>query len=125
MKDDFKDYICFTDMENIGGLNQQMQKNFLFRENEIKDENIEKVQFDNLKFGIYFSKSEENKERILVLKNKKKIKCGHYVINGIKKEFYTDLYFLIMHQKEKDKNKIFEELIEKILGIIKIKDVNL
>ena len=26
MKDDFKDYICFTDMENIGGLNQQMQK---------------------------------------------------------------------------------------------------
>ena len=70
-------------------------------------------------------KSEENKERILVLKNKKKIKCGHYFINGIKKEFYTDLYFLIMHQKEKDKNKIFEELIEKILGIIKIKDVNL
>ena len=65
------------------------------------------------------------KKRILVLKNKKKIKCGHYVINGIKKEFYTDLYFLIMHQKEKDKNKIFEELIEKILGIIKIKDVNL
>ena len=38
MKDDFKDYICFTDMENIGGLNQQMQKNFLFKENEIKDE---------------------------------------------------------------------------------------
>jgi len=30
-----------------------------------------------------------------------------------------------MHQKEKDKNKIFEELIEKTLGIIKIKDVNL
>jgi len=43
MKDDFKDYICFTDMENIGSLNQQMQKNFLFRENEIKDENIEKI----------------------------------------------------------------------------------
>ena len=76
-------------------------------------------------FGIYFSKANDNKERILVLKNKKKIKCGYFSINGIKKEFYTDLYFLILHKKEKDKNIIFEELIEKILGIIKIKEINL
>ena len=79
----------------------------------------------NLKFGIYFSKINDGNERIIVLKNKKKIKCGNFFINGVKKEFYTDLYFLILHHKEKDKNIIFEELIEKLLGIIKIKEINL
>lgn len=125
MNKNIKDFIFFTDKENIDKLNHEIQGNFLLQRDEIQDENIEKVQFDNLKFGIYFSKSKENKERILVLKNKKKIKCGHFFINGIKKEFYTDLYFLIMHQEEKDRNVIFEELIEKILEIIKIKDINL
>ncbi|BBM45980.1 hypothetical protein JMUB4039_1958 [Leptotrichia trevisanii] len=125
MNKNIKDFIFFTDKEDIDKLNHEIQGNFLLKRDEIKDENIEKVQFDNLKFGIYFSKSKENKERILVLKNKKKIKCGHFFINGIKKEFYTDLYFLIMHQEEKDRNIIFEELIEKILEIIKIKDINL
>ena len=125
MNKNIKDFIFFTDKENIDKLNHEIQGNFLLKRDEIKDENIEKVQFDNLKFGIYFSKSKENKERILVLKNKKKIKCGHFFINGIKKEFYTDLYFLIMHKEEKDRNVIFEELIEKILEIIKIKDINL
>ena len=118
-------FIYFLDKENIGNLNDEIFKNFSFKEYEIKDENIEKVQFDNLKFGIYFSKINDGNERIIVLKNKKKIKCGNFFINGVKKEFYTDLYFLIMHQKEKDKNKIFEELIEKILGIIKIKEISL
>ena len=125
MNKNIKDFIFFTDKEDIDKLNHEIQGNFLLKRDEIKDENIEKVQFDNLKFGIYFSKSKENKERILVLKSKKKIKCGHFFINGIKKEFYTDLYFLIMHQEEKDRNIIFEELIEKILEIIKIKDINL
>lgn len=125
MNKNIKDFIFFTDKENIDKLNHEIQGNFLLQRDEIQDENIEKVQFDNLKFGIYFSKSKENKERILVLKNKKKIKCGHFFINGIKKEFYTDLYFLIMYQEEKDRNVIFEELIEKILEIIKIKDINL
>ncbi|WP_304181481.1 hypothetical protein [Leptotrichia trevisanii] len=125
MNKNIKDFIFFTDKENIDKLNHEIQGNFLLQRDEIQDENIEKVQFDNLKFGIYFSKSKENKERILVLKNKKKIKCGHFFINGIKKEFYTDLYFLIMHKEEKDRNVIFEELIEKILEIIKIKDINL
>ena len=125
MNKNIKDFIFFTDKENIRKLNHEICGNFYFKKDEIKDENIEKVQFDNLKFGIYFSKSNENRERILVLKNKKKIKCGYFFINGIKKEFYTDLYFLVMHNEEKDRNEIFEELIEKILGIIKIKDVNL
>ena len=118
-------FIYFVDKENIGNLNDEIFKNFSFKEYEIKDENIEKVQFDNLKFGIYFSKINDGNERIIVLKNKKKIKCGNFFINGVKKEFYTDLYFLILHRKEKDKNIIFEELIEKLLGIIKIKEINL
>ena len=88
MQKEIKDFIFYTDKENIGKLNREIRGSFYFKKDEIKDENIEKVQFDNLKFGIYFSKSKENKERILVLKNKKKIKCGHYIINGIKKEFY-------------------------------------
>ena len=117
--------IYFVDKENIGKLNDEIFKNFSFKEYETKDENIEKVQFDNLKFGIYFSKINDDNERIIVLKNKKKIKCGNFFINGVKKEFYTDLYFLILHHKEKDKNIIFEELIEKLLGIIKIKEINL
>ena len=118
-------FIYFLDKENIGNLNDEIFKNFSFKEYEIKDENIEKVQFDNLKFGIYFSKINDGNERIIVLKNKKKIKCGHFSINGVKKEFYTDLYFLILHNNEKEKNVIFEELIEKILGVIKIKELNL
>ena len=118
-------FIYFVDKENIGNLNDEIFKNFSFKEYEINDENIEKVQFDNLKFGIYFSKINDGNERIIVLKNKKKIKCGNFFINGVKKEFYTDLYFLILHRKEKDKNIIFEELIEKLLGIIKIKEINL
>ena len=118
-------FIYFLDKENIGNLNDEIFKNFSFKEYEIKDENIEKVQFDNLKFGIYFSKINDGNERIIVLKNKKKIKCGNFFINGVKKEFYTDLYFLILHHKEKDKKIVFEELIEKLLGIIKIKEVNL
>lgn len=118
-------FIYFLNKENIGNLNDEIFKNFSFKEYEIKDENIEKIQFDNLKFGIYFSKINDGNERIIVLKNKKKIKCGNFFINGVKKEFYTDLYFLILHRKEKDKNIIFEELIEKLLGIIKIKEINL
>ena len=125
MNDELKDFIYFMDIENIEKLSNEICKNFYLRKEEIKDKNIEKIQFDNLTFGIYFSKANDNKERILVLKNKKKIKCGYFSINGIKKEFYTDLYFLILHKKEKDKNIIFEELIEKILGIIKIKEINL
>ena len=125
MNDELKDFIYFMDKENIEKLSNEICKNFYLRKEEIRDKNIEKIQFDNLTFGIYFSKANDNKERILVLKNKKKIKCGYFSINGIKKEFYTDLYFLILHKKEKDKNIIFEELIEKILGIIKIKEINL
>ena len=125
MNDELKDFIYFMDKENIEKLSNEICKNFYLRKEEIRDKNIEKIQFDNLTFGIYFSKANDNKERILVLKNKKKIKCGYFSINGIKKEFYTDLYFLILHKKEKDKNIIFEELIEKLLGIIKIKEINL
>lgn len=125
MKKKLEDFIYFTDKENIENLNNEICKNFRLKKEEIKDKNIEKIQFDNLTFGIYFSKASNNKEKILVLKNKKKIKCGYFSINGVKKEFYTDLYFLILHQKEKDKNIIFEELIEKILGIIKIKEIDL
>ena len=36
-------------MENIESLNQQMKESFLFKENEIKEENIEKIQLENLK----------------------------------------------------------------------------
>ena len=68
-----KDFIYFTDNENIEKLNNEMCKNFYLKKEEIKDKNIKKVQFDNLTFGIYFSKADDNKGRILVLKNKKKI----------------------------------------------------
>ena len=125
MKKELKDFIYFMDEENIEKLNKEICKNFYLKNEEIKDKNIEKIQFDNLTFGIYFSKTNDNKERILVLKNEKKIKCGYFPINGVKKEFYSDLYFLILHNNEKDKNVIFEDLIEKILGIIKIKEISL
>ena len=124
MKQILKDFIYFTNMENIENLNHNIQEKFSLEKNENEDQNIEKMQFDNLKFGIYFSKNTENKEKILIFKNKRKIKCGNYFINGKEKGFYSDLYFLILYQNEKDKNKIFEELIEKILKIIKIKKVN-
>ena len=37
MKNAFRDYICFTDMENIESSNQQMKESFLFKENEISE----------------------------------------------------------------------------------------
>ena len=120
MKEIFKDFIFYTDMENIEKLNYNIQKRFSIA----KDENIEKIQFGNFKFGIYFSKNRKNEKNILILKNKKKIKCGNYFINGENKEFYSDSYFLIFHENEKDKSIIFEELMENILKIIKIKNIN-
>ena len=124
MKQILKDFIYFTNMENIENLNHNIQEKFSLEKTEIEDQNIEKVQFDNLKFGIYFSKNTENGEKILIFKNKRNITCGNYFINGAEKGFYTDLYFLVFYQDGKDRNKIFEELIEKILRIIKIKKIN-
>ena len=124
MKQILKDFIYFTNMENIENLNHNIQEKFSLEKTEIEDQNIEKVQFDNLKFGIYFSKNTENGEKILIFKNKRNIKCGNYFINGVEKGFYTDLYFLVFYQDGKDRNRIFEELIEKILRIIKIKKIN-
>ena len=124
MKQILKDFIYFTNMENIENLNHNIQEKFSLEKTEIEDRNIEKVQFDNLKFGIYFSKNTENGEKILIFKNKRNIKCGNYFINGVEKGFYTDLYFLVFYQDGKDRNRIFEELIEKILRIIKIKKIN-
>lgn len=118
----YENFIHFTNTDNIEGINQEMQKIFPLRDKETKEENIEKIQFDNLKFGIYFSKCKKNGEKVLIVKNKKKIRCGNYFINGAKKEFYSDLYFLVFHQEEKDRNIILENLIDKILGIIRIKD---
>ena len=106
MKENNESFIRFTNTDNIEGINQEMQRIFQLKDVETREENIEKIQFDNLKFG----------------KNKKKVRCGNYFINGRKKEFYSDLYFLVFHQEEKDRNIIFENLIEKILGIIRIKD---
>ena len=113
--------ICFTNAEDIELLNKRVQNKFVLEEYKIEDKDIEKMQFDNLKFGIYFLKSKSNKEEIFAIKNKKEIKCGNYFIEGNQKEFYTDLYFYILHPDGKDRNIIFEELIEKILKIIKIK----
>jgi len=57
MNDELKDFIYFMDKENIEKLSNEICKNFYLRKEEIKDKNIEKIQFDNLTFGIYFSKS--------------------------------------------------------------------
>ena len=122
MKENNESFIRFTNTDNIEGINQEMQRIFQLKDGETEEKNIEKIQFDNLKFGIYFSKCKKNGEKVLVVKNKKKVRCGNYFINGRKKEFYNDLYFLVFHQEEKDRNIIFENLIEKILGIIRIKD---
>ena len=94
MKENNESFIRFTNTDNIEGINQEMQRIFQLKDVETREENIEKIQFDNLKFGIYFSKCKKN----------------------------SDLYFLVFHQEEKDRNIIFENLIEKILGIIRIKD---
>ena len=45
------------------------------------------------------------------------------IANGIKKEFYSDLFFLILYNDEKKRNVIFEQLIDSLLGIVKVKDV--
>ena len=56
MEQILKDFIYFTNMENIENLNHNIQEKFSLEKNETEDQNIEKMQFDNLKFGIYFSK---------------------------------------------------------------------
>ena len=61
MNKNIKDFIFFTDKEDIDKLNHEIQGNFLLKRDEIKDENIEKVQFDNLKF-IFLNRKKIKKE---------------------------------------------------------------
>ena len=49
MNKNIKDFIFFTDKEDIDKLNHEIQGNFLLKRDEIKDENIEKVQFEKIK----------------------------------------------------------------------------
>ena len=113
-----KDFIYFTDNENIEKLNNEMCKNFYLKKEEIKDKNIKKVQFDNLTFGIYFSKADDNKGRILVLKIKEN-KMRAFFYKWSKKEFYTDLYFLILHNNEKEKILFLKNLLRKFWELLK------
>ena len=114
--------VRFTNTDNIEGNSNEMKKIFSLEEKETWEENITKVRLDNLKFGIYFSRCRKNDGKVLIVKNKKKIRCGNYFIDGTKKEFHSDLYFLVLHDEKRDKSAIFEELMEKILGIISIKE---
>jgi len=114
--------VRFTNTDNIEGISNEMKKIFSLEEKETWEENITKVRLDNLKFGIYFSRCRKNDGKVLIVKNKKKIRCGNYFIDGTKKEFHSDLYFLVLHDEKRDKSAIFEELMEKILGIISIKE---
>ena len=114
--------VRFTNTDNIEGISNEMKKIFSLEEKETWEENITKVQLDNLKFGIYFLRCRKNDGKVLIVKNKKKIRCGNYFIDGTKKEFHSDLYFLVLHDEKRDKSAIFEELMEKILGIISIKE---
>ena len=50
MEQILKDFIYFTNMENIENLNHNIQEKFSLEKNETEDQNIEKMQFDNLKF---------------------------------------------------------------------------
>ena len=54
MKENNESFIRFTNTDNIEGINQEMQRIFQLKDVETREENIEKIQFDNLKFGIYF-----------------------------------------------------------------------
>ena len=95
MKQILKDFIYFTNMENIENLNHNIQEKFSLEKTEIEDQNIEKVQFDNLKFGIYFSKNTENGEKILIFKNKRKIKCGNYYLMPMPMIVWEDVIQMI------------------------------
>ena len=122
MKKKNEGLVHFTNTDSIEGISNEMKKVFSLEERETWEENITKVRLDNLRFGIYFSRCRKNDGKILIVKNNKKIRCGNYFIAGTKKEFHSDLYFLVLHDEKRDKSAIFEELMEKILGIISIKE---
>ncbi len=121
MKKIHEGLVRFTNTDNIKGISDEMRKIFSLGERETREENITKIRIDNLKFGIYFSRCKKNDGKVLIVKNNKKIRCGSYFMDGIKKEFHSDLYFLVVHNEKRDKSAIFEELMEKILRIISSK----
>ena len=105
--------LCLN-IANLEEFKQKIKNKFCINEFDVLDENIIKIQIKNLAFGVYFLKNKKRNGEFVVIKTDKVIDCGEFEIFSEKKNFYSDLYFLIFHSTEKEKYEHFEILLQKI-----------
>ena len=105
--------VCLN-VANLKEFKQKIKNKFCSSELGVFDENIIKIQIKDLIFGVCFLKNKKRNGDFFVIKTDKLLDCGQFEIFSEKKNFYSDLYFLIFYSSEKEKYENFEILLQKI-----------
>ena len=105
--------VCLN-VANLKEFKQKIKNKFCSSELGVFDENIIKIQIKDLSFGVCFLKNKKRNGDFFVIKTDKLLDCGQFEIFSEKKNFYSDLYFLIFYSSEKEKYENFEILLQKI-----------
>ena len=105
--------VCLN-VANLKEFKQKIKNKFCSSELGVFDENIIKIQIKDLIFGVCFIKNKKRNGDFFVIKTDKLLDCGQFEIFSEKKNFYSDLYFLIFYSSEKEKYENFEILLQKI-----------
>lgn len=105
--------VCLN-VANLKEFKQKIKNKFCSSELGVFDENIIKIQIKDLSFGVCFLKNKKRNGDFAVIKTDKLLDCGQFEIFSEKKNFYSDLYFLIFYSSEKEKYESFEILLQKI-----------
>lgn len=105
--------VCLN-VANLKEFKQKIKNKFCSSELGVFDENIIKIQIKDLSFGVCFLKNKKRNGDFAVIKTDKLLDCGQFEIFSEKKNFYSDLYFLIFYSSEKEKYENFEILLQKI-----------
>ena len=105
--------VCLN-VANLKEFKQKIKNKFFSSELGVFDENIIKIQIKDLSFGVCFLKNKKRNGDFAVIKTDKLLDCGQFEIFSEKKNFYSDLYFLIFYSSEKEKYENFEILLQKI-----------
>ena len=105
--------VCLN-VANLKEFKQKIKNKFCSSELSVFDENIIKIQIKDLIFGVCFLKNKKRNGDFFVIKTDKLLDCGQFEIFSEKKNFYSDLYFLIFYSSEKEKYENFEILLQKI-----------
>ena len=105
--------VCLN-VANLKEFKQKIKNKFCSSELGVCEEKIIKIKIKDLNFGVCFLKNKKRNGDFFVIKTDKLLDCGQFEIFSEKKNFYSDLYFLIFYSSEKEKYENFEILLQKI-----------